>query len=192
LERVLFEPWPGLATDADLLRLVERDKRQCEMIAGTIVERPASPREAAIAMNVLVALVGYSHEHDSGVVAGPGGTLRMISGNVRIPDASFISNERLPKKLDPIPLLGPDLAVEVVRDGQTALEMELKLADYFESGARLAWIIHPATRSVVVYHGPTTVARVAEEGGELDGEQVLPGFRLLLEEVFRDPLAPYR
>src|SRR4051812_34377826 len=30
LERIVFDPPPGTATEADLLRLVERDKRLCE------------------------------------------------------------------------------------------------------------------------------------------------------------------
>jgi energy-coupling factor transporter ATP-binding protein EcfA2 len=35
-----LRPWPGTATEADLLRLVERDKRLCELIDGTLVEKP--------------------------------------------------------------------------------------------------------------------------------------------------------
>jgi hypothetical protein len=40
LERILFNPLPGTATEADLLALVERDKRLCELIDGTLVEKP--------------------------------------------------------------------------------------------------------------------------------------------------------
>lgn len=36
LERVIFDPWPGTATEADLLVFVERDKRLCELIDGTL------------------------------------------------------------------------------------------------------------------------------------------------------------
>ena len=39
-ERILFDPRPGTATEADLLLLVERDKRLCELIDGTLVEKP--------------------------------------------------------------------------------------------------------------------------------------------------------
>lgn len=32
LERIVFDPVPGTATEADLLRFVERDERLCELI----------------------------------------------------------------------------------------------------------------------------------------------------------------
>ena len=50
LSRIRFDPWPGTATEADLLRFVERDKRLCELIDGTLVEKPVGWEESAIAM----------------------------------------------------------------------------------------------------------------------------------------------
>ena len=35
LERIIVDPPPGTAAEADLLRLVEGDKRLCELIDGT-------------------------------------------------------------------------------------------------------------------------------------------------------------
>jgi hypothetical protein len=40
LSRIIFDPWPGTATEEDLLLMVERDKRLCELIDGTLVEKP--------------------------------------------------------------------------------------------------------------------------------------------------------
>ena len=44
LERINFDPWPGTATGADLLVYVERDKRLCELIDGTLMEKPGETR----------------------------------------------------------------------------------------------------------------------------------------------------
>ena len=42
MERIIFNPLPGTATETDLLRLIERDKRLCELIDGTLVEKPGN------------------------------------------------------------------------------------------------------------------------------------------------------
>jgi hypothetical protein len=40
LERIIFDPPPGSATDADLLRLADGERRRrCEFIERTLVER---------------------------------------------------------------------------------------------------------------------------------------------------------
>ena len=41
LERIIFDPPPGTATEEDLLRLVERDKRLCELIDRVLSIRHA-------------------------------------------------------------------------------------------------------------------------------------------------------
>src|SRR3982750_4928511 len=70
LERVIFDPWPGTATEADLLRFVERDKRLCELIGGTLVEKPGGYWEALIAQNLATDLGIYVREKGLGGLAG--------------------------------------------------------------------------------------------------------------------------
>src|SRR4051812_48193852 len=86
LNRIIFDPWPGTATEADLLRFVERDKRLCELIDGTLVEKPVGWIEALIAMNLATRLGIYVEDHKLGAVSGADSTLRMTSGRVRLPD----------------------------------------------------------------------------------------------------------
>ena len=186
LERVIFDPWPGTATEADLLRLVERDKRFCELIDGTLVEKPVGWIEALIAMNLAVRLGTYVHDRNLGAVSGADSTLRMTSGRVRLPDVVFVSLARLPRTREPIPTLGPDLAVEVLSESNTAAEIAQKLREYFQSGTRLAWIVDPPTRTVAIYHGPGQPTRVLDSAGQLDGEEVVPGFTLPVADLFRN------
>src|SRR3954467_10993018 len=85
--RIVFDPWPGTATEADLLRLVERDKRLCELIDGTLVEKPVGYWESRIAMNLAFVLGPYVMSHGLGGITGADGTLRMPwSGRIRLPD----------------------------------------------------------------------------------------------------------
>jgi Uma2 family endonuclease len=183
LDRVVFDPWPGTATEADLLRLVERDKRLCELIDGTLVEKPMGYWEGVIAQTVGRILGNYVSPRGLGQVSGADSTMRMKAGNVRLPDVGFTAKNRLPKTLVAIPSLSPDLAVEVLSEGNTAAEVEQKLLEYFESGTRLAWVIDPVARTIAVYLQPG-IPRVYEESESLTGDPVLPGLVITVAEVF--------
>jgi Uma2 family endonuclease len=112
--------------------------------------------------------------------------LRLSPGLVRIPDLSFISRARLAdhrRARAPILPLAPDLAIEVLSEGNTPREMARKVSEYFASGCRLVWLVDPRTRTVDVY---TSVAKpiVLTEKQTLTGGDVLPGFRLPLRKLF--------
>jgi Uma2 family endonuclease len=186
LERIIFDPWPGTATEADLLRFVERDKRLCELIDGTLVEKPVGYWEGIIAANLINLLAGFVNPRHLGAISGADSTMRMKSGRVRLPDVGFTSTGRLPKTLDPIPNLAPDLAAEVLSDSNTRAEIDQKLKEYFQSGTRLAWIIDPPTRTVAVYLKPGEAHRILSEYELLDGADVLPGFTAAVAELFRN------
>jgi Uma2 family endonuclease len=191
LERVVFDPWPGTATEHDLLRMVEADDRLVELIDGTLVEKPVGHEESEIAARLIHYLLSWIIPRKLGSVTGEAGTHRMKRGRVRLPDVAFTAAERmtqLPKPRPAIPSIGPDLAVEVLSDGNTRAEIQQKLREYFESGTRLAWVIDPPTRTVAVYIGPTDKPEnVLRENEELSGGVVLPGFTLPVLDLFVDP-----
>ena len=60
-------------------------------------------------------------------------------------------------------------------------EMTRKTAEYFDSGARLVWIIDPETRTATVYTSPE---QSSIEDDTLDGGDVLPGFTAPLKALF--------
>ena len=190
-ERVVFDPLPGTATEADLLRLCEgTPKRLCELIDGTLVEKPVGLREATVASNVGGELFIHNKQHGNpGLISGADSTLRMASADrIRLPDVCFFLKSRLPNGVLPperVPTLAPDLAVEVLSESNTRREMAQKLRDYFDSGTRLVWFVDLRTRTVAVYHKAGEPTRVLTETDALDGEDVLPGFALPVAEVFR-------
>lgn len=186
LDRIIFDPWPGTATEADLLRLVERDGRLCELIDGTLVEKPVGYFESRIAMNLAIVLGPYVSRHDLGALSGADSTLRMAStGGVRLPDLTFVAKARLPATWQAIPTLAPDLAVEVLSEGNTKAEMARKLREYFDSGTRLVWYVEPRDRTVAVYHSAPDPTMVHDATGFLDGEGVVPGFSMPVADLFR-------
>lgn len=184
LSRIIFDPWPGTATEADLLFKVEHEKRLCELIDGTLVEKPAGFWEGVIAANVIGLLATFVNPQNLGVISGANSTLRMKSGRIRLPDVSFVTKARLPQTREPVPILAPDLAIEVLSESNTAAEMRQKLAEYFQSGTRLAWLVDPETRSVAVYTSPEEPVSTVPETGTLDGGTVLSGLQIRVADMF--------
>ncbi|MFI5379527.1 MAG: Uma2 family endonuclease [Tepidisphaerales bacterium] len=184
--RVRMYPPPGLATERDVNARPDGVKRLCELVDGTLVEKPMGFVEARIAGLIIHFIECFLESHDLGIVVGPDGTVRIAPGLVRVPDVSFISWRNFPGRqlpTDAVPDLAPDLAVEVLSDSNTRQEMDRKLREYFEAGVRLVWIVDPRTRSAAVYH-PTGAPLQLNYNDSLDGEDVLPGFTLHLKKLF--------
>ncbi len=160
--------------------------RVCELIDGVLVEKTMGYKESLIAIEIAYLLKTFLREHDLGIVLGADGTLRILPQQVRVPDVCFISWNRFPNRQlppQPIPPLAPDLAIEVLSEGNTEAEMQRKLRDYFAAGVRLVWYIDPRTRSAKSYAAENQFVEVSESGS-LSGGDVLPGFELPLKELF--------
>src|SRR5450755_2965482 len=115
-ERVRLKPYPGTATERHVIKFNDHHDRLCELVDGVLVEKAMGLPESILASTLGRLLGNFAEEHDLGVIAGEGGTVRLMPGLVRIPDVAFISWERLPGKAGPtqaVPDLAPDLAVEV-------------------------------------------------------------------------------
>lgn len=184
LERIRLRPSPGTATEDDVIEAERRD-HLCELIDGTLVEKAMEWREARLAMVLGHLLESFLEEHDLGIVVGEGGMLRLMAGQVRIPDVGFFSwnkfrNRQLPQ--EPIPDLVPDLAIEVLSRGNTEAEMQRKLRDYFAAGVRLVWLIDPRQHCTRVFTAADQVSVVGEDQ-PLSGGEVLPGFQVTLSEL---------
>jgi Uma2 family endonuclease len=189
LERIRLHPAPGTASEDDVIVGVE--KRLCELVDGVLVDKPLGNHESALAMLLGSFLCRFLEAHDLGIVLGADGMLRLAPGLVRLPDVAFISWDRFPGRrlpMTPIADLAPDLAVEILSPSNTEREMTRKLHEYFAAGCRLAWYVPFGERVVRVYTDPITV-RILGEDDTLDGDDVLPGFRLALRDWF-DRTAP--
>jgi Uma2 family endonuclease len=184
--RVRMNPAPGKATERDLLAVLDHTNRLCELVDGILVEKPTGTLESCLASLLIRLLGNFVEEHDLGIVTAPDGTLRLMPGLVRLPDVAFISWNQLPDRKypsEPIASLIPELAVEVLSASNTRGEMERKLREFFLAGTQLVWLVDADTRSVDVHTVPDQFICL-REGDTLDGGNVLPGFRLPLEQLF--------
>jgi Uma2 family endonuclease len=184
--RVRLHPTPGTATEKDVIKVLDEENRPCELVEGTLVEKPMGYEESEIALIVGTFLNIFVRPRKLGIVTGPDGTIRLFPGLVRIPDVAFASWDRFPgrkRPKTPIPHLAPDLVVEVLSKSNTRREMNQKLEEYFAAGVRLVWMVDPRKRTVRV-HTAVDQSVLIKAGQALDGGDVLPGFVLPLDELF--------
>jgi Uma2 family endonuclease len=103
---------------------------------------------------------------------------------VLAPDISFVAAGReWPDDALGWPEMAPDLAVEVLSPSNTRREIALKVEIYLRAGVRLVWVADAEARTVVV-HAAGRPPRTLGVGDALDGEDVLPGYRLPLADLF--------
>ena len=95
--RIRLQPFPGTATERDVVAVHDRENRLCELVDGTLVEKVMGFDESRFALLLGAYLVNYLERHDLGVVVGADGMVKLFPGLVRIPDAAFISWARYPK-----------------------------------------------------------------------------------------------
>ena len=185
-ERIRFHPFPGTATEKDVLARPDGVKRLCELVDGVLVEKAMGFYESRLAAVLIRFLDEFVSRQDLGIVLSADGMMRLAPGLVRIPDVSFISWNRLPDRLlpaEPIPDLAPDLAVEILSVSNTAAEMARKLREYFAAGVRLVWYVDPEDQTVQVYTAPDQF-RLLTEDDTIDGAAVVPGFTLAIRQWF--------
>lgn len=168
----------------EIAGLPENENRRLELEDGVLVEMAASgPINTVTAGRILYFLNGFVIPRDLGYVTGADGGFKLAPKRVRLPDAGFISKERLaalPRRFD----LAPDLAVEVVSPDEDILK---KAREYLHVGTRMVWAVYTEDRIVYVMtlgDGDAIVSIPYGEGDTLDGGDVLPGFTLAVKDIF--------
>jgi Uma2 family endonuclease len=184
--RIVLEPAPGTATEEDVIHLLHHHDRICELIDGTLVEKPMGTREGFLAAAIIRILGAYVHDRNLGLVGGPDGPYRMLEGNIRYPDVSFLPWSSLPEGELPeeaIWSVVPTLAVEVLSESNTLAEMVQKWGELADLGTQVMWLIDPATSTAKVWRpGEEPVSVTMKDS--LDAAPALPGFTLPLADVF--------
>lgn len=181
-------PDGGPITLEEFRRMPEEDAYRVELSRGRLVREPRPGAEHGWLAGRLVRLLGsHAEERQLGfAVTETGFLLAENPPTIRGPDAAFIAKERLSGKEIPAGFwtVPPSLAVEVVSPSNTVGEIQEKVLDYLEAGTELVWVVDPRTRVVTVWRPPAK-ARVVRQGEVVDGEDVLPDFRLEVAALFR-------
>jgi Uma2 family endonuclease len=186
LDRILMRPYPGSATEEDVIECEARNGCLCELVDGVLVEKAVGYYEDRLGVVLAFFLEVFIGDNGPGIVLGAAGMIRTEEVQVRMPDIAYFSWAHFPNRVLPrgqILDLRPDLAVEILSPRNTRAEMDRKRREYFDGGTKIVWQVYPRTRTVRVY---TSVDEFTElgENDTLDGAPVLPGFTLSIRRWF--------
>ena len=173
-----------LTTVEDVERLPDDDFRYA-LLWGVLYRMPPPKFVHGRVTNTIGRHVGnFVDEHGLGVVSAEAGFVLARDPDVLLePDVAFVRADRVPIDQEVYPELAPDLVVEVVSPSNTGPAIADKVRAYLEAGVRLVWVFSPRRRSVAV-HRPDQPVRELSEADDLNGEDVLPGFRVRVGSLF--------
>ncbi|GBD21363.1 hypothetical protein HRbin28_01812 [bacterium HR28] len=178
----------ALLTAEELLELPEKPGVRYELHEGKLVEMPGAGALHNLIVGVVYRLLyAFVREHRLGLVFTDGAAfvLRRNPDTVRIPDVSVVRRERVPGGGIPEGFWpgAPDLAVEIVSPHDRAEEVHERVREYLGAGVRQVWVLWPRSRAVTVYEAGGVVRELGAEE-ELEGGEVLPGFRVKVSDLF--------
>jgi Uma2 family endonuclease len=174
-------------TADDLLRMRD-DGFRYEIVRGELRKMsPGRHKHGRIAGNITASLGPHVVANQLGrvYVADTGFLIASNPDTVRAPDVAFVSQKRLDKAgdVDGYWPGAPDLLVEVISPGDTYTEVEEKVFEWLEAGARMIVVVNPRKRAVTVYRSLTDIV-VLMEDDMLDGGDVVPGWTMAMKDIF--------
>jgi Uma2 family endonuclease len=161
--------------------------RRLELEDGAIIEMTSSTRlNAVTASRIAHFLNAFVIPRDLGYMTGADGGYKLGAMRARQPDAAFISKTRADGLQGIAFAVGPDLAVEVVSEDEDVFR---KAREYFQAGTRIVWAVYAQDRIVYVMT-PDADGRIVSTpfdiDSTIDGGDVLPGFSLLVRDLFAE------
>jgi len=163
-------------------------EKEYEIVAGRPEEKEmGGARHGGVGARLIIRLGSYVEAHRLGSVYGPDTTFR-IGGNERLPDVSFVAAARIPAEGEPEGIwpIAPDLAVEIISPTDLHEKVIGRVREYFAAGVRQVWLISPEHKTLTIYYSPTHVTILSEED-ELVSDDLVPGFRCRISELFQSP-----
>lgn len=174
-----------LLTGEELFR--RPDLEPCELVNGRVV--PLSPTgyvHGSVESKLTKELEVWVGASRCGrVFCGEVGIyIRRNPDTVRAADALFISNDRFARQRAASYLdVAPELVVEILSPDDRWSDVMEKIGDYFSAGVDRVWVLDSKARRIFAYRSPTDVQHF-ELGDTLVDEEVLPGFRLSVSDIF--------
>lgn len=173
---------------ADELWRMPSDGNRHELVEGELrTMAPAGGEHGAVVMDLAAPVAQFVKANKLGRTFGAetGFIVARNPDTVRAPDFAFISQQRIPpagipKKFVPI---APDLVVEVVSPSDTLYELDEKVEQWLAAGTKLVWVANPRRKTIAVHRLGQPV-RVLTTADALQGEDVLPGFSMPVNEAF--------
>jgi Uma2 family endonuclease len=130
----------------------------------------------------------WNRQTKLGVVFDSSTGFKLPNGADRSPDVAWILNDRwnalTPEQQERFAPIAPDFVIELRSKTDSLETLEAKMQEYIENGVRLGWLLDPQTPQAKIYRLGQPVETILSPV-MLSGEDVLPGFVLEVDRVFR-------
>lgn len=166
---------------------LDPDEHRGDIVNGAWIPMTKSTWRHGVILARITVLLGIylrTRPEFSLASADPGVKLSRDPDVLRGPDVAVVRVDRVPTGRGVEGWLdgAPDLAVEVVGDGQTVTGMLKKAAQYLAAGAKAVWVVDPEPRQVAVITARGVA--VLEADDTIDGGEAVPGFSCKVGEFF--------
>jgi len=132
-------------------------------------------------------LVTWARSDRTGLAFDSSAGFTLPNGAIRSPDAAWVRRERWTalsqdqrKEFAP---LCPDFVVELRSPTDRLSDLQYKMQEYSDNGARLGWLIDPIDKRVYVYR-PGQPVELLDNPATLSGDPALLGFVLSVHDLW--------
>ena len=132
-------------------------------------------------------VLNWSFDAANGYATPADGGMHLPDGSLLIPDASWISDERLAEidvTDEGVWSVVPDFVLEVRSRSQEIEDQQDKLEQWMANGVRLGWLIDPFNAQVWIYGEGQDEPDLLERPDTLSGEDVMLGLTVDLTRIW--------
>ncbi|MCY7322616.1 MAG: Uma2 family endonuclease [Phormidesmis sp. CAN_BIN36] len=156
---------------------------------GDLILMPPTGGETGRRNSDLITDVNiWNRQTEIGYVFDSSTCFRLPNGADRSPDVSWIKRDRWEalsaEQREKFPPICPDFVIELMSPSDTLTTVQAKMQEYCDNGVKLGWLLHRPDRRVELYR-PNQPIEVLLSPTSLSGENILPGFVLNLEAIWR-------
>jgi Uma2 family endonuclease len=165
-----------------------RDLRLELTSQGELIVMPPTGSKTGQRNSSLTSQIGsWALKNGTGVAFDSSTGFTLPDGAIMSPDGSWVRRERwdalTKEEQEGFAPICPDLAIELRSPSDSLSRLKIKMQEYIENGAQLAWLIDPFERRVYIYR-PRVEVDVITDPEMVSGDPLLPGFRLRLVELW--------
>ena len=157
---------------------------QIELQEGNILIMGPSDIESSEIGAELIRLLGnWIKPRKLGRIFDSSGGFIMPNTDLRAPDVSFVSAQRLKRTVRDFGNLVPDLVVEIKSKTDRVSKLEDKLKLFLELGAKVGILINPDELTVTVYRPDGKIILLIEDD-KLTVSELFPGWEIAISELW--------
>ena len=157
---------------------------QIELQEGNIlIMGPSDIESSEIGAEFIRLLGNWIKPRRLGRIFDSSGGFIMPNTDLRAPDVSFVSAQRLKRTVRDFGNLVPDLVVEIKSKTDRVFKLENKLKLFLELGAKVGILINPDELTVTVYRPGGKVILLTEDD-KLTVDELFPGWEIAISELW--------